>query len=189
MKKREWAEIPGYEGLYWASEDGCIKSARKQLSPGRSKNGYFRVVLYGKSGQRVTRYVHRLVLMAFTPQESWDEEVDHINGDKANNSIGNLRWCSGRENKSFDSSRNAISRAMKESESNRSRVLSMNRKKRKPVECTETRERFESLSAAAESIGVAPSQLGHSIYLGHRCKGLHYRYEKRDGGGWDVEEF
>ena len=46
-----------------------------------------------------TYRVHRLVLMAFKPVENMDNlEVNHIDGDKKNNRLDNLEWCTSSEN-------------------------------------------------------------------------------------------
>lgn len=65
-------------------------------------NGYLYVDLY-QEGKRVKKPVHRLVAEAFIPNPGGKETVDHIDGNRANDVVGNLRWATYSENNSrFD---------------------------------------------------------------------------------------
>lgn len=100
--------IPGYEGQYSVTKDGRVYShARydsrghlskgKWLNPAEDNKGYLRVNLYA-DGVRTTVKVHRLVAQVFIPNQHNKPEVNHINGDKADNTIENLEWSTGSEN-------------------------------------------------------------------------------------------
>lgn len=93
----EWRDIPGYEGLYQVSSDGQVKSQRKLLKLQFSPSGY--VIAYlSVSGRKLSCYVHRLVAIAFLPNESHLEIVNHIDGNKHNNVVTNLEWCTRTQN-------------------------------------------------------------------------------------------
>lgn len=93
-------EIDGLNKKYLINEDGDIFDIKekKLRKPEVSKRGYLRVsfYLYGKYKKR---FVHRLVLATFNPVENMDKlQVNHIDGNKQNNNINNLEWCTNKEN-------------------------------------------------------------------------------------------
>lgn len=86
---------------YYAREDGSIYSERtnKIMNPQPDKNGYQKVALTCSDGKRHRFSVHRLILENFNPIENMQElQVNHIDGDKTNNCLSNLEWCTGDEN-------------------------------------------------------------------------------------------
>ena len=90
--------IKGYEN-YLVSEDGQIYNSKtgRTLKPSPSANGYYRVGLR-KEGQTKTMYVHRIVAEAFIPNPNNYNEVNHIDEDKANNTVENLEWVAHKSN-------------------------------------------------------------------------------------------
>lgn len=69
------------------------KGLIRNLKQGHTPEGYCHVSLCGKQC-----YVHRLVADAFLPNPEGKPCVDHISGDKSDNSESNLRWVSHKEN-------------------------------------------------------------------------------------------
>ena len=98
-----WVE--GYEGLYTVSDCGDVFSCRRngevrKLKGGLTEGRYLNVTLT-KEGKGKTFLVHRLVANAFIPNTDNKPCVDHIDEDKANNTVGNLRWCTPQENTEY----------------------------------------------------------------------------------------
>lgn len=92
-----WKEIAGFEGIYQISSRGNIKSFKgsksgRVLSNKNSKGGYLSVVLSYNGRRRYTR-IHTLVAEAFLKKKSGQTEVNHIDGNRQNNDISNLEWC------------------------------------------------------------------------------------------------
>ena len=67
----------------------------REVNLSNARLGYLQV---GLSGSRKTAFVHRLVAEAFIPNPENKPAVDHINGNKQDNRIENLRWVTQKEN-------------------------------------------------------------------------------------------
>lgn len=93
------------KGMYEASSDGDIREVKSKKPVSRRadtriENGYIRCKLKTVSGKSKEYPMHRVVLSAFTPGgEKPDMEVDHIYGDKQDNSPDKLEWVTADENK------------------------------------------------------------------------------------------
>lgn len=101
----KWLPIHGYEGLYDVSNYGRIRSHdyRKrgvtQILRTHASKGYYVKVGLRKDGKKRYFRVHRLVAIAFLPPpQSGQTQVEHINCDKRDNRVQNLRWCSPKGN-------------------------------------------------------------------------------------------
>lgn len=98
----EWRDCVGFEGLYQVSNLGKVRSLERFLSDGRKRKGQMMKTRVGAKGyvkvglrdgvQQHTFNVHRLVAIAFIDGYAEGKVVDHIDGDKTNNSVSNLRW-------------------------------------------------------------------------------------------------
>jgi hypothetical protein len=107
-----WKDIKDYEGLYMISNLGRIKSLSRQrnesqpnyitkekiLKPQKMGNGYLRVSLYKKK-KCCNKAIHTLVAKAFIPNPLNLPEVNHKDGNKHNNNVTNLEWCTDSYNK------------------------------------------------------------------------------------------
>ena len=111
-----WEPIKGYEGFYMVSNLGriytlgssfrfpngglCIRGGKiKKLH--MDKDGYLRVSLT-KNHKQHTFAVHRLVAENFIPNTNNYPCIDHINGNRSDNSVTNLRWCTWKQNANFE---------------------------------------------------------------------------------------
>ena len=99
MKRTEiWKDIPGFEGRYYISNMGRVKSVRPgwgvYIMKQHDTCGYYTVQL----GNTKTYYVHRMVAEAFVPNPDNKPQVNHINEDKHDNRAENLNWMTRSEN-------------------------------------------------------------------------------------------
>lgn len=109
----EWKDIEGYEGLYAISNKGRVKSLRTGLihKERLTFDGYVKATLTVNYKAKDFR-VHRLVAKAFIPNPDNKETVNHKDGIKTNNTIGNLEWAT-RSEQVFHSYQHDLKKPMK----------------------------------------------------------------------------
>lgn len=102
--KEIWKDIKDFEGIYKISNKGRIKSLKRKhvknnkiLKPLVDKDGYYMVTLKN-NGQNSTKKIHRLVAENFIKKETNKFFVNHKDGNKQNNCVTNLEWCTRIEN-------------------------------------------------------------------------------------------
>lgn len=102
-------QVTGFEDKYTITTDGVVMSTPRLSRNGRKvggvilkggvyPNGYRFVVLTDDNRKESRHLVHRLVAMAFIPNPLNLPCVNHIDGNKLNNSVENLEWCTHLEN-------------------------------------------------------------------------------------------
>ena len=90
--------ITGYEGLYSMNRQGQVWSDRRsRCLKSNNCKGYLRVSLY-KDGVKQSRRIHRLLGLQFIPNPANFPDVDHMNTDRSDNRLSNLRWATGSTN-------------------------------------------------------------------------------------------
>lgn len=93
----EIKEIPNTFGLYYASTKGDIIRNGIRLKAINNGKDYLCVVLSLK-GKTYRFYIHRLVCLTYLENPLNKKEVNHIDGNKKNNSLINLQWSTRSEN-------------------------------------------------------------------------------------------
>jgi len=107
----EWRDIIGYEGLYQISNKGRVKSKARTIpyKDGRNrpvKTKYLKISLrdlyycvdLSNANVRAQIKLHRLLGKAFIPNPLNKPEINHKDGNKLNNDLSNLEWCTHAEN-------------------------------------------------------------------------------------------
>ena len=98
---KQFKIIPDTEGVYGVSPDGRVKNMLTDvvLSPFFTSGDYLCVTIqFSGRNQRSTVKVHRLVAQAFLENPFDKPYVNHIDGNKQNNAVGNLEWVTPLEN-------------------------------------------------------------------------------------------
>lgn len=154
-----WLDVPGFSN-YEVSCRGRVrnKTTVKILKP-NDVRGYQRVVLCDENGHH-PKSVHRLVADAFYDGDDHDQlEVNHIDGDKSNNFIANLEWCTSSENRLH-----AFKTGLQKSPMC------------KKVMILETGEEFETMTACAKHIGGDMKLISACVRgLQNTHKGYHFK--------------
>lgn len=93
-------KIEGYEDYYVTNEGEIISlkyNKKRILKKYINKRGYYYVRL-SKNGKAKSKSIHRFVALAFIENPNNYEQVNHIDGNKKNNNVDNLEWCSSHQN-------------------------------------------------------------------------------------------
>jgi hypothetical protein len=106
LPNEEWRDVIGYEGYYMVSSFGRILSLpriinnhtgyrvskHRILSPRLNSGGYYQVAFCINKTLKQP-HIHKLVAEAFIPNPNNYPQVDHIDCNKRNNTVANLKWC------------------------------------------------------------------------------------------------
>ena len=89
-------DIKEYENYkdYYVTIDGQVFSTKyKKPKPIKPNNvGKYQTVRLSDGNKTKTFYLHRLVALAFLPKPTNSDRVVHIDGNKHNNNVNNLKW-------------------------------------------------------------------------------------------------
>jgi hypothetical protein len=157
-----WKDIPNFEKYYQASDYGRIRSLPRTVTQMGHKSNYTRilngkvlhprlqnanyyVVWLSKEGEIYPQLVHRLIAKAFISNTKNEPCVNHKNGNKIDNQIGNLEWCSYSEN--IEHSHNIAGR----------------KKTTKPIICVDLNREFKSQTDAAQELNISRCSISHAL--------------------------
>lgn len=174
-----WKDIPEYEGYYQVSNLGNFRSLpriikykssgtrkypSKYLLTETTKDNYQRIVLM-KEGIKTRFQAHRLVALAFIPNPENKLCINHIDGNKSNNVVSNLEWCTYSEN-TIHAINTGLIDMSKHHPSNS-----------KMIKCIETNKIFTSYSSACKWLGktsTSISCLRRGVEKGRKTLGYHW---------------
>ena len=161
-----WEKIESFDN-YSISNEGNVRndSTMKYLKQHLNNKGYPMVNLW-KNNKGHWKTVHRLIAIAFIPNPEGKPCINHIDGNRNNNKIENLEWCTHSEN-----------------QLHRSRILGKTRfpkealqATRMPTLCVETGTVYESVNEAARQCGLWQQSISKVLDNNTRTTGgFHWR--------------
>lgn len=182
-----WVDIKGFEGKYQINKNGEVRSLDMKVWGGKgyyikkgrikkqhqNKHGYWCVGLsWDNKGKNYL--VHRLLAEAFIPNPENKPFIDHINGNKSDNRLENLRWATAKEN-----ANNENTKLYGEKQSMYGKKLSLEQRRKisergkKKIVCLNTGQVFDSLNDARDFYNMKDT-----TGLSKCCKRVQHSYGK-----------
>lgn len=188
------------DSRYEVSNLGVVRNKKtlKIIKQFDNCRGYLTVAFWVKDNLKKKKkkkfYVHRLVASAFIDNPANKPEVNHIDGNKYNNSVTNLEWVTVSENRLHNfrvlgytisaKNREITSKRMKEyCRINKEKVIEHMRniarpKKPKKIKCIETGKIFNSAYEISSIFKITASSISKAARAQGltRCCGFHWEY-------------
>lgn len=166
------SESPAYE----VSDRGDVRNSKtgRILKPVRT-NGYSQVVLCDADGQH-RRSVHRLVAAEFIDNPHGYPVINHIDGNRTNNRVDNLEWCTQSENMKHAYHTGLQKPIRSQIEHSLSRAMEAHRR---PVRNIDNGVEYESIAECARQEGLCHSAV--SFHLAGKTKRRRFEYADERG--------
>lgn len=179
MNETTWKNIDGYNGRYQISNTGSVRRFNgvfHKIMRTQIINSGYELVHLSIKNQRKAFTIHRLVATYFIEKNPGCEFVDHIDCNKLNNHVNNLRWVTGKENMQYASINGLLIESGKKASK---RMVGVGSKygfensqkhliKAVPITLNINNQtiEFRSIRAAAKHLGIDKSTLRHKIKSG-----------------------
>ena len=169
-----WRKVPIEEFCdYEISSYGRVRHNLKMIKPSITR-GYHSVGLTSAKHKRSTIHIHKLVALAFIPNPEMKKWINHKDGNKTNNHVDNLEWCTPSENQkhSWKNGMTTFTSNMRMAVT--ATILKEVEKQKKKVSCFRNGvliETYESASEAARQIQ------GSQAHISDCCNGKRYTHK------------
>ena len=160
MEKRLHDFLPYIKDYYTITSNGQVYSDNSGRMKTRNKSGseYQLINFSTIDGGKKTFRLHRLIMMAFCPIDNMENmQINHKDGNKKNNNLSNLEWCTASENQ-IHAFKNNLQKPRRGSASNFSKLNENDIQK-----IFELRASGLTQKAIAEKIGCSRSNIGYIL--------------------------
>ena len=150
MQTENWKDVPNYEGYYQVSNLGRMKSfnLNKETILTKPNYNHYSTIILCKNKIRKSFRIHRLVAICFLPNPENKPQVNHIDGNKCNNTVVNLEWVTSQENQIHKI--NVL--GYKHSDLTKQKIAKNNFNSKK-VKCFQTNKIWESVKQCSIELG------------------------------------
>lgn len=158
-------DVIGFEGLYAITSCGKVWSYKRQKWVVGWHNGAgYHLVRLRKNGKNYTKRVHVLVAEAYLgrPEDPMMTDVGHLDDNRLNNNVNNLKWMTRSENLDTDSFREKQS------------IKTFTK-----IRCVETGEIYNSQRDAGRAVGIHPYGIT-CVLMGRQKTAGGYHWERTD---------
>lgn len=183
MEMEKWKPIKGYIGLYEISTYGNVKILertykcfnkltnrmnerviKERITQGTINKGYRRICLT-KNKKEKNIFIHRLVAESFIPNPNNYDFVNHIDGNKQNNCVENLEWCTHSQN-DLHAYKNKLRKTKPKRE-----IIQYDLEGNKIAE-------YESIYEASKKLGLNNGHISRNAYgIGKRVGGYVFKFK------------
>ena len=183
----KWKKIPNTH--YEVSSSGRVRNANngRVIKQQVNQRGYSTIRVKDDNQKKISRTVHRLVALSFVANPNGYKEVNHQDGDKQNNNASNLVWCTRSQNiqHAWDNELRRFTEKVRAAvlknleKANTPEVKARRRYPRcKKTICVETGQVFESIKAAADSVGAHEQNIQKCCTSNGKrtSRGFHWEY-------------
>lgn len=143
--------IPNFPGYTVSSEGRVFNKDGRELGQTVNRDGYSMVKLCN-NGYEKNCSVHRLVAESYIPNHNNKRTVNHIDGNKLNNTVSNLEWCTHSENLSHAYEHNLRKSYLTNDDRKNGAIISAEKRRRK-VRVIETGIIYDSVIQCARETG------------------------------------
>lgn len=161
MEKRIHDFIPYIKDYYTINDLGEVYSDNSGRMKTRNRAGteYQIINFMTNDGKKKTFRVHRLVMMAFKPIENPElMEVNHLDGNKKNNQLNNLEWCTSSENQ-----QHAYKHNLQKSQKGKSKPISKRLTEKDVKQIWSLRKQGLSYKKIGDQIGTSSANVAKII--------------------------
>ena len=186
--KDTFMDVPGYPN-YQVNQFGIVRRLAHKyvnkagievtlptmiMKQNHDSYGYCRVCTT-INGKHQNTFVHRLVALAFIPNPENKATVNHIDGNKDNNSVSNLEWAT-----QIEQNHHAITTGLRDGTMIAARKASK-AKISQMVYCIETNTIYPSVSEAERTLNLSQTVVFESLRNGNKVEGYSFYYCDSDG--------